>query len=73
MKIKLSGICAVAAALISGAALADYCSDVRNKCNKDFEHDMAACGNYTDRQAQWCYERAHEQLVHCVTSANCGS
>ena len=52
------------------AAMAD-CRNIRANCNRNFQLDMRACGNFTDAQAQRCYERAHEQLAYCVRGTGC--
>jgi hypothetical protein len=54
----------------SAAAMAS-CADIRATCNRSFNLDMRACGNYTDAQAQRCYQRAHEQLAYCVRASGC--
>jgi hypothetical protein len=54
----------------SVVAMAD-CNDIRANCNRNFQLDMRACGNFTDAQAQRCYERAHEQLLSCMRGTGC--
>lgn len=53
------------------AARADYCSDIKAQCGKNFDLDMKACGNPNDRQGQQCVANAHQRLAECVKSANC--
>lgn len=66
-RVLLTAFCA---SLYSVVAVAD-CRDIRANCSRNFQLDMRACGNYTDAQAQRCYERAHEQAASCMRGTGC--
>jgi hypothetical protein len=69
-KLKTIFLVSLVLSTYSVIAMAD-CRDIRANCNRNFQLDLRACGNFTDAQAQRCYERAHEQLAGCMRGTGC--